>query len=59
MNERLARPQRPTPPMPGAVLVIQRWNHWVRIYDPETDEFAWVDLSEREFERVSDPCVTD
>jgi hypothetical protein len=25
----------------------------VRIYDPATDEFAWVDLAEREFERVS------
>jgi hypothetical protein len=38
--------------VPGAVLVVQRWNHWVRIYDPATDELTWVDLAEHEFQRV-------
>ncbi len=39
-------------PTPGAVLVLQRWNSWVRVLDPATDETQWVFLGETEYERV-------
>lgn len=40
------------PPVPGAALVVQRWNSWVRVYYPDTDESEWVNLAEVEFEPV-------
>jgi len=39
-------------PAPGAVLVIQRWNSWARVLDPETNETQWVFLGEADFEPV-------
>ena len=44
--------EAPQAPVQGAVLVLQRWNSWVRVYDPETGETAWVDLGETEYEPV-------
>ena len=37
------------PPAPGAALVLERWNSWARLYFPETQEWAWVDLAEVPF----------
>ena len=39
-------------PAPGAVLVVQRWNSWARVLDPETNQSQWVFLGEGDFERV-------
>ena len=50
-QERIHTPL-PTPPVPGAVLVVQRWNSWVQVYFPDTQETAWVDLNEVHHERV-------
>ena len=32
-----------------AVLVVDRWNSWVRVLFPETGETTWVDLSETDY----------
>lgn len=40
-------------PAPGAVLVVQRWNSWARVLDPETNETQWVFLGEDDFEMVA------
>ncbi|MCP3917109.1 MAG: hypothetical protein GY711_16295 [bacterium] len=34
------------PPQPGAALVVARWNAWVRVWFPDTDETTWVNLEE-------------
>lgn len=33
-------------PHPDAALVLQRWNGWVRLYWPASDETQWVNLDE-------------
>jgi hypothetical protein len=38
------------PPVAGAVLVIERWNSWVRVLDPESGTTRWVNLAETQFE---------
>ena len=50
-QNRIHDPQ-PVPPVPGAVLVIQRWNSWVKVFFPDTEQTAWVDLNEVHHERV-------
>jgi hypothetical protein len=50
-QNRIQDPQA-APPVPGAVLVIQRWNSWVQVYFPDTQQTAWVDLNEVHHERV-------
>lgn len=40
------------PPRPGAALVVDRWNSWARLWFPENDETAWVNLAEVGFQRV-------
>lgn len=40
------------PPRPGAALVVDRWNSWARLWFPENDETAWVNLAEVGFHRV-------
>jgi len=39
-------------PQPGAALVIARWNSWVRVYFPETQETTWVNLEEVGYQTV-------
>ena len=43
------------PPQPGAALVTARWNSWVRVWFPDTDETTWVNLDEVGFETVPAP----
>ncbi len=48
-------------PMPGAALVVARWNAWARLWFPETGEGLWVNLEETDFTSLSAPshaCVT-
>lgn len=42
------------PPAPGAVLVLERWNSWVRVFDPAEGAARWIDLEATEFESISD-----
>ena len=50
----VARPSL-QPPQPGAVLVVERWNRWVRVLDPVTQMTSWIDLDEVGFETVEPP----
>ncbi len=34
----------PDPPHPDAALVLRRWNSWVQLWWPATDETSWIDL---------------
>ncbi len=43
----------PSPPVAGAVLVVQRWNSWVRVLDTESGLTRWVNLAETRFEPAS------
>ncbi|MFN0241953.1 MAG: hypothetical protein ACKVWV_03600 [Planctomycetota bacterium] len=45
------------PPAPGAVLVLERWNSWVRVFDPQEGAARWIDLGDIAFEAVSDDGV--
>lgn len=40
------------PPVPGAVMVVERWNSWVRVLDPESGATRWVNLAETQFEQA-------
>lgn len=40
------------PPVHGAVLVVERWNSWVRVLDPQSGATRWVNLAETEFEQA-------
>lgn len=31
------------------VQVVERWNSWVRVYDPEDESLTWVNLAEQRF----------
>ncbi len=37
--------QEPSSP----ALVVNRWNSWVQVWFPETDETTWIDLAETGF----------
>lgn len=41
------------PPVPGAALVLQRWNSWAKVWFPETDSTTWVNLAEVGFDCVA------
>lgn len=41
-------------PTPGAVLVLERWNSWVRVFDPQEGVARWIDLGATDFEPVVD-----
>ncbi len=49
----------PTPPRPGAVLVLERWNSWVRVLDPVSGIDGWVDLEATDFETVTSANEVD
>lgn len=34
-------------------LVVNRWNSWVQVWFPETDETTWIDLSSTKFASMS------
>lgn len=38
----------PTAP-PTRALVLARWNSWVQVWFPDTDEREWIDLGETAF----------
>lgn len=44
MNTTIDAPTNASP-----ALVLQRWNSWVRVFLPETQETRWVDLTEHEY----------
>ena len=44
---------RLVPPTPGAVLVVERRDSWVRVLDPVSGASCWVDLEEMDYETVS------
>jgi len=45
-------------PVPGAALVVARWNSWVRLYWPDTGRIEWVDLREAGYENLSTRTTT-
>jgi hypothetical protein len=51
--QQLPADPHPIPPQPGAVLVLERWNSWVRVLEPVSGTTHWVDLSDTGFETVS------
>ncbi len=44
---------RLVPPQPGAVLVLERCDSWVRVLDPVSGVSGWIDLGEGEYETVA------
>ncbi|HIG10948.1 MAG: hypothetical protein ABGY71_15195 [bacterium] len=34
---------------PSPVLVLKRWNSWVQVWFPGSDETAWIDLGRESF----------
>ena len=39
----------PPPAAPVRALVLARWNSWVQVWFPDTDEREWIDLRETAF----------
>lgn len=48
MSSQVEAPQSPA-------LVVNRWNSWVQVWFPDTDELEWVDLGAKAFEPTSRP----
>lgn len=44
-------------PASEPVLVVDRWNSWVRVMFPDTGETTWVDLAETAYEPL--PAIDD
>ena len=44
MQMPLPRPE--DAPQPGAALVVDRWNSWVRLYFPDEGVMEWVNLQD-------------
>jgi len=42
-------------PVPGAVLVLERWNSWVHVWIPHEERTAWVDLATTRHQVVQPP----
>ena len=49
MSSQAEAPQSPA-------LVVNRWNSWVQVWFPDTDQLEWVDLGAKAFEPTSRPA---
>jgi hypothetical protein len=38
-------------------MVVERWNSWVRVLDPESGATRWVNLAETHFEQARADCA--
>ena len=54
MTSTIEAPTNATP-----ALVLERWNSWVRVFLPETQETRWVDLQEHEYSSLEDEDELD
>jgi hypothetical protein len=54
MTSTIEAPTNATP-----ALVLERWNSWVRVFLPETQETRWVNLQEHEYDSLEDEDELD